>query len=181
MDHAGGEFLAGTGRARNHDAAVGRRNALDLGPELIGDRRGTQKFGRIARALAQVTHLTAQVRGFKRAGCNEEQAVGLERLLDIVIGTALDGADGRFDVAVTGDHDDRQIRMLLLDGIEQCKAVKPAALQPDIEENQARAALRNRIEALVARCRLARAMPLIFENARNEFADVAFVVDDENI
>ena len=41
---------------------------------------------------------------------------------------ALDGGDGRFDVAVAGDHHDREVGMLALDRVEERQPVHPAAL-----------------------------------------------------
>ena len=61
------------------------------------------------RALAQLAHLALQLGGLERAQRDEHQPVGLERLLDVVVGAALDGGDGGLDVAVAGDDDHRQV------------------------------------------------------------------------
>src|SRR5665647_1622638 len=67
--------------------------------------------------------------------------VGLERLLDEVVGAALDGGDRGFDIAVSGDHHDRQIGLFALDLLQQLQAIELAALQPDVEKYQMRAAV----------------------------------------
>ena len=59
--------------------------------------------------------LALQLGRFERAQRDEDQPVGLERLLDVIVGAALDRGDGRLDVAVAGDDDDRQIGIRALD------------------------------------------------------------------
>ena len=73
--------------------------------------RPTMRLACTERAL-QVAHLALQARGLERALGDEHQAVGLERLLDEVVGARLDGRDGGLDVAVARDHDHRQVRVL---------------------------------------------------------------------
>ena len=62
---------------------------------------------------AQVLDLALEARGLQRAVGDEHQPVGLERLLDEVVGAGLDRRDGGLDVAVARDHHHRQVRMLL--------------------------------------------------------------------
>ena len=168
MDEARGQLLAGARGAGDHDTAVRRRDALDDLTQLV-DRRGRadQRRG-LAGLLAQFLHLAAELGGFQRPLGDEDEAVGLERLLDIVVGAALDGGDGGLDIAVAGDHDDRQVRVLLLDDVEQRQAVELGALQPDIEENQLRPALFDGGQALVAVGGRAHAVALVLENAGDQ-------------
>ena len=70
------------------------------------------------------------------------QPVGLERLLDEIVGALLDRGDRGLDRAVAGDHHDRQIGLLALERVEHLDAVEPAALQPDVEHDELRPALR---------------------------------------
>ncbi len=129
VDHACGEFLAGARGAADEDAAVGRRDALDLVAKLV-DRGGlADHLGALHRALAQRLHFAAQLRGFERAQRHEHQPVGFERLLDVVVGAAPDRGHRGFDVAVARDDDDRQIGVLLLDCGQHLEAVETAPLQ----------------------------------------------------
>src|SRR5215469_17097112 len=73
---------------------------------------------------------------FQSAFRRQHQAVGCERFLDKVVGAAFDGGNSRLLIAVTGDQHDRQFGMLLLEAIEQLKTIEPAALQPNVEENE---------------------------------------------
>src|SRR4029079_15621097 len=82
--------------------------------------------------------LASQFRGFERAGDDQHQPVGLERLLDIIVSPALDGGDRGLDVAVAADDHYRQVGMAPLDAIEQLKPVELAALQPNVEDHERR-------------------------------------------
>ena len=59
-----------------------------------------------------VLDLAAQLGGLERPLGDQHEAVRLERLLDVVVGAALDRRDRGLDVAVAGDHHDRQVGML---------------------------------------------------------------------
>ena len=79
---------------------------------------------------------------------------------------------------MTGDDDDRQIRIRPLDHGQHLEAVEPAALQPDVEDDEMRTPLLDGAQRLVAVAREARRVALVLENSRDEFADVGLVVDD---
>ena len=151
VDRARDQFLAGAGRAGDHDAAVGRRDLLDHLAEMV-HRRPRRRASSAASPARSRSALTSRrsLRGFQRALGDQHQAVGLERLLDVVVGAALDRRDRGLDVAVAGDHHHRQVGMLALDRVEQRQAVQPAALQPDVEEDQGRPPL---ARSRRARCR----------------------------
>ena len=148
----GGELLAGARGADNHDPAVGRRDLLDRLAKLVDRRRTADHADRHRRERLELLDLALEPRGFQRAVGHQHQAVGLERLLDEIVGAALDRRDRGFDVAVAGDHHHRHFRVLLLDGVEQLQAVEPAALQPDVEEHEVRPARLDLVQAR-HRCR----------------------------
>src|SRR5262249_31647712 len=181
MDAARRELLAGTGRTDDEDAAVGRRDLVDGLAQLV-DRRGAphQGVGQ-RRPLLELLDLALEPRGLQRPLGNEDEPIRLERLLDEVVGAALDGGDRGLDIAVAGDHHHRQVGMLALDRIEQLQAVEPAALEPDIQENQARTPRRHRAKRLVAVARRARAVTFVLQDTRHQLADIRFIVDDENV
>jgi hypothetical protein len=115
------------------------------------------------------------------ARSDQNEAVGLERLLDEVIGAQLDRRNRGFDVAMTRDHDDGHSRMLLLDDLQQLQSVKARALQPYVEQHQLRAARFYRRERLVGIARDAGAVTLVGQDSRNDLTDVVLVVDDQNV
>jgi len=117
----------------------------------------------------------------QRALDDKDEPVGLEGLLDKVIGADLDGGDGGFDVAVAGDHHHRHARMLLLQPFEQLQAVELGTLHPDVEQHQMRPARRDGGDRLVGVARHARLMALVLQDSGDQLADVVFVIDDENV
>ena len=126
-------------------------------------------------------HLALQLGGLQRAQRHQQQPVGLERLLDVVVGAALDGGDRGLDVAVAGDDDDRQVGVRLLDDVEHLQAVEAAALQPDVEDDELRPALLDRLQGLVGIARQPRAVTVVLQDAGDHLADVGLVVDDQDV
>ncbi len=116
---------------------------------FIDERLADQRRG---RQLLERLDLALEARGLERALGDEHEPVGLERLFDEVVGALLDRGDRGLDVAVAGDHHDRQFGMLLLERVEQLQPVEPAALQPDVEEDQVRPARSPHVPAR-RRCR----------------------------
>ena len=148
----------------------------------VGDRRRSADHAiGGAGACAQLADFAPQPRRLQRALDDEDQPVGLERLLDEVVGAELDRGDRGFDVAVAGDHHHRHVAVLLLDHFQQLQAVEPRALHPDVEQHQMRPARLDRRQRLVGIARKAASMALVRENAGDELADVVLVVDDQDI
>jgi hypothetical protein len=123
--------------------------------------------------IARIDHATLH-----GAFCRQRKAIRSEGFLDKVVGAAFDGGDCRLDIAVTGDHHDRQFGMLLLEAIEQLKTVKTAAMQPNVEENKIGLARNDRGQCFVAVARRARTVSLVLQNIRDQFANIRFVVND---
>ena len=82
------QLLAGARRAGDHDAGVGRRHPLDRLAELVDGRRMADDPARLDGTGAQIPDLALEARGLERALGDEHQPVGLERLLDEVVGAA---------------------------------------------------------------------------------------------
>ena len=71
--------------------------------------------------------------------------------------------------------------MLLLEAIEQLKTVELAALQPNVEENEIGPVRNHGGKRLVAVACRARTVSLVLQDARDQFADVRFVVNDQDV
>ncbi len=181
MDDAGGQLLAGAGCAADEDAAVGRRHAVDGLAQLVDGRRLADHVGAEAGALAQLLDLALELRGFQRPQRHEDQPVGLERLLDVVVGAAPDGGDCGLDVAVAGDDHHGQVGIGPLDVREHLEAIEPAALQPDVEDDQMRSALLDGAQGLVAVAGRGVRMTLVLENPGDQLANIGLVVDDQDV
>ena len=115
---------------------VGATRSIDWRNWFIAGDLPTMRLVAPARA-AQLGDFALQARGFERAFGDQHQAVRLERLFDEIIGAELDRGDRRLDIAVAGNHHDRQRRMFCsLTIFEQLQAVELRALQPDVEEDE---------------------------------------------
>ena len=181
MHHAGHQLLAGAGAAADQHAAVGGRHAIDRRAQLVDGRRLADHLGAHHGALSELLDLALQLGGLERAQRHEQQPVGLEGLLDVVVGAALDGGDRGLDVAVARDDDDRQIGVRLLDDVEHLQAVEAAALQPDIQDDELRAALLHRFQRFVRIAGETRAVTVVLQEAGDHLPDVRLVVDDQDV
>ena len=85
-----------------------------------GDHRGlADQFAVVAGLKLQFLHFAFQPRRFQRALHHMQQTVGLERLLDEVIGALADRGNRRLDGAMAGDHHHRHVRLLALDARQE--------------------------------------------------------------
>jgi hypothetical protein len=99
----------------------------------------------------------------------------------IVVGAALDRGDSCLDVAMAGNHHHRHAGMNGLDLVKQRQSVELAALQPDIEKYEPRRPIGDRRKCGIAVMGGACFIALVLENARDNFTNVLFVIDDQNI
>ncbi len=179
VNGARGELLAGAGRAHDQNPAVGGCHLVHGLTQLVDRGRVPDQGGR--RQLLERLDLALEAGGLERAVGDQHQAVGLERLLDEIVGPALDGGDRGLDIAVARDHHHRNLGIFPFDGVEHLQAVEPAALQPDVEKHQVGPARRNGRERVVAVARGARQVALILQDAGHQLADIRFVVNDEDV
>ena len=168
VDHAGGDFLAGAGGAADEDAGSGGGDALDGGAEGEEGGAGACEFGVDAGSEAELGVLAGEAGRFERAADDEEHAVGFERFLDEVVGAVLDGGDGGLDGAVAGDHDDGDVRFLVVDDFEDAEAIEAGALEPDVEDDEGGPAVAEGGDGGVAVTGLADGIPFVFQHARDE-------------
>ena len=181
VDQAGHGLLAAARRTRHQDAAAGRRDLVERAAHTRRIARRADERDFAPGAAAETGVLALQLVGFDRAVDDQQQAVGLERLLDEIVGAVLDRRNGGVDGAVAADHDHRNRRVLVADYFQELEPVELAALKPDVEDDERRAALSHRVDRLGAVVRATSGMALILEDAGNQRADVAFVVDDEDV
>jgi hypothetical protein len=71
--------------------------------------------------------------------------------------------------------------MLRLERIEQLQTVKPTTLQLNVEEYEIGAPCYDGRKCVVAVVRGTRTEAFVLQDAGNEFADIRFIVDDEDI
>ena len=88
-----------------------------------------------AGAKLQFLVFAAQAVGLDGAVDQNNQAVGLERFFDEVIGAVLDGGDSGFDITVAAHYQNRDRRMIPFQDLEDAEAVHLASLKPDIQQH----------------------------------------------
>ena len=178
---AGGEFLARPWLARQHHPTVRPRDLVEIVAQAPERPGMAQHFSGRAVAAAQRRVFAAQAAGFHRPADNDHQLVDVERLFDEVVGALPDRGDRDLDVAVARDDDDRHVGIVRLGVLEDVEPVHPAVLEPDVEDHQRGLGRVDRRQRLVAVGGKAGRKPLVLKDVRDQFADVAFVVDDQNV
>ena len=159
---------------------AGRDFLEELAQLAHGNGRAVQ-FGISTGAALQRFIFALQAAGFEGPAHDQQQPVGVEGLFDIFIGAALDGGDRRFNVAVARNDDNGHVLMLLLDGLQEIEPVEFGTLQPDIENDQRRAALIDFSQRGVAVMGKAGFVALVLQNASDQFADVGLVINYQNV
>ena len=114
MQHPRHHFLAHPGGSRDQDAAARRGNAIERRAHLVDGRGLTDQLGLVPRLETKFRVLAAQPGRFDRALDDQQQAVRLEGLLDVIVSAALNRRHRRLDVAMAADHHHRQIGRLAL-------------------------------------------------------------------
>ena len=181
VQDAGDDLLAGAGRSGDEHPAAGRRDLADRLAQLIDRRRVPDQLGFRPGPHPQLLVLLAQLGGFHRPFDDQDEAVGLERLFDEIVGAQLDRRDRGLDRSVAADDHHGNRRVLALDRVQDLEAVEPAVLQPNIEDHQARSAGRERFQGGVAVGRLSGAVAFIVQDAGNQHPNVGLVVYDQNV
>ena len=110
-----------------------------------------------------------------------QQALGLERLLDEVHRTAPDRRYRRIDVAVPGKDDHWQLGFANLDRVEHLEPIHRRTMQPHVEQDQTGPPLINGFQRGTAVARGPAIVTFITQHAGDKFANVAFVIDDQDI
>src|ERR1700722_2994825 len=143
VDGVGDQFFAGAGLAIDENAAIGGRHEADLLAQgfhgnTVADDRG---FG--VKLFFQVHDFATQLLRLNRVLDHEQRALDGERLFEEVIGAELGGADGGFDGAVAGDHDDFRGILERADFLQCVEAVD--AGHPDIEQDNVERRFSNQV------------------------------------
>ena len=181
VDEPRHQFLPRSRRSRDQHAAVGGGNPGDQLTQLLRGRGPADEAVRGDRLGPQPAILPAQLRGLQGALHQQQQAVGLERLLEEVIGPALDGRYCGLDVPVTGNHDHRQFGIEGLHHVQQFEPVETAPLHPDVLDEQRRTALPQCGEGLMGVRRGPDEVALVLQDPGHKVPDVLFVINNQNI
>lgn len=97
--------------------------AFDLPAQLRHWHGIAEQNGFRAGAEAEFGVFARQRGGFERAPDDQQQAVGLERLLDEIISALLDGSDCHLYRAMARDHDDRDLWFFGMDHLQKAETI----------------------------------------------------------
>jgi hypothetical protein len=181
MQDTRSDLFPDTRRAGDEDAAARPRHAFQRCADIV-DRGAIagQLFGR-AGLFAQLLIFEFQPFILGSARHKVQQSRCFERLFDKIERPAADRRDRGVEPSVTRDDDDRQRRVERLDCLDQSQPVEARALQPHVDERERRAPLADRFERRVAVERGPRFVTLVLHDPGHEVADVALIVDNQNI
>ena len=181
MEQAGHDLLADPGRPGDQHARTRPRDPLDRGADLLHRGCLADQLALVAELQLELCVLPLEARGLARALDQHQQALGVERLLQEVVGALLDCGDRGFDRAVTADHDHRHVGMAAPDLVEHLETVQLRPLEPNVQEHGARRLcvdLRQRRTPVPC---VTHVVTLIAQDRRDRVADLGLVIDDQNV
>ena len=182
VDQARDHLLSHARRPSDKDPAFRGRDPLRRRAHQADSGGLADEFLNHASAQLELGDLPSELGRFQRPPHHEQQAVALERLFDELVGTLLDRGDGGIDRAVSADHDDWNLRVVVAHDVQQPHAVEIAPAEPDVEEDERRRRPGiERLERSGAVARDARRVSLVFEKPGDLRPDIGFVVDDQDV
>ena len=128
MDGAGHQLLAGAVLAGDEDARVGGRHALHPLQQLPDGEALPHDLVAPLHLAAQADVLGEEAALVEGVAQHQEDAVGVERLLQEVVGAAARGLHGGLDGAVAADHHHQRGGVQLADAGERLQPVHPRHL-----------------------------------------------------
>ena len=181
MQQARCHFLARTGGSADEHATTGACNALQRSAHRVDRGRVAGEFAALAHSFAQARVFPAKALRFRGTFYQVEEALCLERLFDKVHRAAADCRNGRVDIAVPGEDDDRQLRLACLDRVEYLEPVHLAAVEPDVEQDEAWPLGIDRLKRRrTVGCGTA-FIALVAQDACDQVANIALVVDYQDV
>ena len=181
MQQARGDFLADSRRAHDEDPAAGCRDPLQGRANAVDRARTAGQVGFATDRGTQRRDLAAEAFGLGCASDHQQESFGLERLFDKIGRPTADCGNGRIKVAVPRNYQHRDRRIATLDLVEQFQPIETRALQPHIKQHQRRTPRCDRLQCGIAVASVAGLIAFVLQDAGYEFANVTFVVHDENI
>ena len=154
-------LLAAARRPVDHDTAIGQSQLVDLGVQLLDDQGLPDQFEMYAVLAPQFIVFALQTGIFACTLYRQQQFVGFERLFNIVVSAFANGRHRGFDIAMPTYYNDRQFGVAFAQNIQHFKAIKPTALQPNIEQHKRRAPAGDLPQRSVAVRRRTGRIPLI--------------------
>src|ERR1044072_1925755 len=178
VDGARDELLAGAVLSRDEHACRRRPHFFDQGDEAAN--RLTRADDLVMRPdfLLEADVLVDQHDVLQRVPQREQDAVGVERLLEKVVRAELRRFHGGLDRAVPGDHHDLRLAVQRPDALQRLETVHPFHF--DVEKHEMRLELGVDAHGLLPRRTHLHFDFLVLENLLQRFANAFLVVDDQH-
>src|SRR5439155_972923 len=178
MDRAGHELLAGAVFSGDQHAGLRGRDLLDPLDHLL-DRLARADDLVLGMHLRLEAHVLAlQVHVLKRVAKREQDAIGVQRFLEKIVGAELRGFDGGLNGAVTGDHDHLGVGIELAQLAQRLETVHP--LHFHVQEHEVRPKLAVQPQRLATRRARLHLDRFVLEHLFQRLADALLVIDDED-
>jgi hypothetical protein len=151
VDRLRHQLLAGSRFAADEDRGVGRCRLLDRAVDLphpgaVADE--PPEAAVLAQLAAQHLHLAQRLLPLHDLVEQDPQPLRIDRLGQVVVGAGLDGLDGGLDGPLRGEDDQRHVRVLVLQRVQQLQAVH--ARHHEVRDDDRRAERRHLLERLLA-------------------------------
>ncbi len=178
MDGTRHELLSRPVLARDEHAGRRRRHALHLLDQRANGIRATHDLVARLDRLAELPVLFLELGVLEGVAQRDEHAVGVERLLEKVVGAELGRFDRRLHGAVPADHDDDGRGIHLADALERLEPIDARHLH--VEEDEVRAPLLERAQRIHGIAHRLHLVPLVLEELAERSSDPLLVVHHQH-
>ena len=181
VDVARRDLLARSRPPGQHHPSIGFRHLVELAFQQLEGRAAADHLIPAAVLAAQGRVLAAQAADLHRAADHHHELVDIEGLFDEVERALLDRRDRDLDIAMARDDHHRHAGIVALDSGQDVDPVHVAVFQPDIEDHHAGRLTRQFRHTFVRVRGHAGRKALILKDIADQLADIAFVIDNQNI
>ena len=182
MDGFGHQVFPGAALALNeHGGSFAHRHLAHEAHQLDHARGFPHHLvitGALAHLIAQAVALGTQARAVDGVGQGDLQLIKIQRLLDEVQGPQFDGRLDVVKLRITGNHDDGNGKVVLLDFAQDFNAAQ--IRQPHIEQDEVGSFRANLREPARTAFGLDGDVTPLFQLAAHRPADQLFIVDNQN-
>src|SRR5690349_24640903 len=148
VERAGDQFLAGATLAINEHPPVGRRGECNLLAQRLHGNAIAQDAIALAEFFAEAPIFRFEAQEFERSLHGLGRFLERERFLDEVERAQLRGANGRFDIAVSRNHDDHGEMAVAAHALERFNSIH--FRKPNVKQDQIDLSIGQALQALLA-------------------------------
>ena len=180
MNGAGHEFLAGAALAGDEHRGIGGPDGLDGLEDALHGRALPDDVGgmrQVGDGLLEARVLLQGVAMRHGLGHQVRNLVGIERLVDVVVGAILERGDGGLDRGVSGHDDDQHVGIDFVQAALQFDAIGAAHL--DIDQSDIEGLLGHASERFVGALGGGHVVAFLGKPLGQRIADAQFVVNNQ--